>query len=117
MSTRKSPTRRGAKAAAKSAVSRKTGTDSNRRGVRAATHVAAGQSVTMQARVDAGFARTLIERDAAVLGLSGPSELVREGLRLLHERAREAEMAAAYDDFYRGERAPLPAGVAPADRG
>ena len=76
----------------------------------------AGQSVTMQARVDAGFARTLIERDAAVLGLSGPSAVVREGLRLVHERAREAEMAAAYDEFYRGERAPLPAGVASPQR-
>ena len=87
---------------------------SKRRAMPATKH--AGQSVTMQARVDAGFARTLIERDAAVLGLSGPSAVVREGLRLVHERAREAEMAAAYDEFYRGERAPLPAGVASPQR-
>ena len=84
---------------------------SKRRAMPATKH--AGQSVTMQARVDAGFARTLIE---AVLGLSGPSAVVREGLRLVHERAREAEMAAAYDEFYRGERTPLPAGVASSQR-
>jgi hypothetical protein len=69
----------------------------------------------MQARVDEAFARALLEQDAVVLGLDGPSELVREGLRLVHERAREATMAAAYDDFYAGQPAPLPAGVANAD--
>ncbi len=72
-------------------------------------------SVIMQARVDQAFARTLVEQDAAVLGLEGPSELVREGLRLVHERAREAAMAASYDDFYSGEPAPLPTGVASVD--
>ena len=71
-------------------------------------------SVVMQARVDPAFAHALVEQDAAVLGLEGPSALVREGLRLVHERAREAAMAAAYDDFYAGEPAPVPAGVAPA---
>lgn len=71
----------------------------------------------MQARVDEGFARELVEQDAVVLGLDGPSALVREGLRLLHERAREATMVAAYDALYAGEPAPLPAGVAPVDRG
>jgi hypothetical protein len=74
-------------------------------------------SVIMQARVDGEFARALVEQDAVVLGLDGPSELVREGLRLVHERAREAEMVAAYDDFYAEGRAPLPTGVVPADRG
>lgn len=74
-------------------------------------------SVIMQARVDEEFARALVEQDAVVLGLDGPSALVREGLRLVHERAREAAMIAAYDEFYAGERAPLPAGVAPATRG
>ena len=68
----------------------------------------------MQARVDAGFARELVNHDAAVLGLEGPSELVREGLRLVHRRAREMDLAAAYDDFYGGQVAPLPDGV-PAD--
>jgi hypothetical protein len=74
-------------------------------------------SVIMQARVEEGFARALVEQDAVVLGLDGPSALVREGLRLVHERAREAAMVAAYDEFYGGEPAPLPSGVAPADRG
>jgi hypothetical protein len=74
-------------------------------------------SVIMQARVEEGFARALVEHDAVVLGLDGPSALVREGLRLVHERAREAAMVAAYDEFYGGEPAPLPSGVAPADRG
>jgi len=69
----------------------------------------------MQARIDAGFARELVERDAAVLGLDGPSELVREGLRLLHKRAREMDLAAAYDEYYEGQPAPLPEGVAAAD--
>jgi len=69
-------------------------------------------TVTMQARVDADFARELIESDAKVLGLSGASELVREGLRLVHKQAREAAMAAEYDKFYGGEAAPLPEGVA-----
>lgn len=70
-------------------------------------------SVVMQARVDQAFARALVEQDAVVLGLDGPSELVREGLRLLHERAREAVMVSAYDDYYAGQAAPLPAGVVP----
>jgi hypothetical protein len=47
-----------------------------------------------------GFARELVEHDAVVLGLDGPSELVREGLRLLQRRAREMDVAAAYDEFY-----------------
>jgi hypothetical protein len=72
-------------------------------------------TVTMQARIEAGFARELVEHDAVVLGLEGPSELVREGLRLLHRRAREMALAAAYDEFYSGRTAPLPAGVVAAD--
>ncbi len=75
----------------------------------------AAGTVTMQARIDAGFARELVEHDAVVLGLDGPSELVREGLRLLHRRAREMDVAAAYDEFYSGQAAPLPAGVVAAD--
>ena len=75
----------------------------------------AAGTVTMQARIEAGFARELVEHDAVVLGLDGPSELVREGLRLLHRRAREMDVAAAYDEFYSGKAAPLPAGVVAAD--
>lgn len=72
-------------------------------------------TVTMQARVDANFARELVDHDAAVLGLDGPSELVREGLRMVHRRAREIDLAAAHDDFYGGQAAPLPDGVPAAD--
>jgi hypothetical protein len=63
-------------------------------------------TVTMQARVDTGFAREL-EADAAVLGLRSASELVREGLRLVHKQARELAMAASYDEFYAGKSAPV----------
>lgn len=63
-------------------------------------------TVTMQARVDAGFAREL-EADAAVLGLRSASELVREGLRLVHKQARELAMAASYEEFYAGKPAPV----------
>jgi hypothetical protein len=66
----------------------------------------------MQARIDPDFARQLVDEDAPALGLAGPSELVREGLRLVHHRAREAAMAAEYDKFYGGEAAPVPEGVA-----
>ena len=69
-------------------------------------------TVTMQARVDADFARELVEADAPVLGLDGISALVREGLRLVHKQARELAMAREYDEFYGGEPAPLPEGVA-----
>jgi hypothetical protein len=68
----------------------------------------------MQARVDGAFARELVERDAVLLGLDGPSDLVREGLRMVHQRANEMAMAAAYDEFYGEEPAPLPVGVASA---
>jgi len=67
---------------------------------------APASTVTMQARVDAGFAREL-EADAAVLGLRSASELVREGLRLVHKQARELAMAASYDEFYAGKPAPV----------
>lgn len=66
----------------------------------------------MQARVDADFARELLEVDAGVLGLAGPSDLVREGLIMVHKRAREVAMAGSYDEFYGGEPAPVPEGAA-----
>ncbi len=58
---------------------------------------AARGTVTIQAR----------EADAAVLGLRSASELVREGLRLVHKQARELAMAASYDEFYGGHPAPV----------
>jgi len=78
---------------------------------------AAAGTVTMQARVDVSFASELLEIDAPVLGLAGPSAVVREGLRLVHKRARELAVAAEYDNFYSGQPAPLPDGVIPADAG
>ena len=69
----------------------------------------------MQARVDADFANELLEHDAPVLGLEGISALVREGLLLLHRRARELTAAAEYEKFYGGQPAPLPDGVIPVD--
>jgi hypothetical protein len=71
----------------------------------------------MQARVDADFAAELIERDAPALGLEGISAVVREGLHLVHKRAREMAAAAEYDRFYGGRPAPLPEAVIPADAG
>ena len=80
---------------------------------------AATGTVTMQARVDASFASELLELDAPILGLLGASALVREGLRLVHKRARELAVAAEYDKFYGGQPAPSPDGVSvmPADAG
>ena len=74
-------------------------------------------TVVMQARVDADFAAELIERDAPALGLEGISAVVREGLQLVHKRAREMAAAAEYDRFYGGRPAPLPEAVIPADAG
>jgi hypothetical protein len=68
-------------------------------------------SVIVQARIDRGFASEVLGRDATVLGLDGPSEVVREGLRLVHQRAQEQALIEAYDAFYRGGKAPLPTGV------
>jgi hypothetical protein len=75
----------------------------------------AGATVIMQARVDADFAAELIERDAPALGLEGISAVVREGLQLVHKRAREMAAAAEYDRFYGGRQAPLSDAVVPAD--
>ncbi|HEY8471586.1 MAG TPA: ribbon-helix-helix protein, CopG family [Natronosporangium sp.] len=60
----------------------------------------------IQARVPADVARQ-VDEDAAVLGLPNRSAAVREGLRLLHRRARERALAQDYDDFYRGAPVPL----------
>ena len=59
----------------------------------------------IQARVPAAIARQADE-DAALLGLPNRSAAVREGLRLLHRRARERAVAQDYDDFYHGTAAP-----------
>ena len=69
-------------------------------------------SVIVQARIDRGFASEVLGHDATVLGLDGPSAVVREGLRLVHQRAQEQALIEAYDTFYQGGKAPLPTGVA-----
>ena len=99
MPTRKTTT---AKTAPKTAAAR----------VRKATPARAkASSVILQARVDGDFAEELLAHDAVVLGLDGPSEVVREGLKLVHRRAQEQSLIDSYDAFYQGQRAPLPAGV------
>ena len=41
-----------------------------------------------------------LDADRAVLGLQTRSAAIREGLRLLHKRARNAKLGQDYDDFY-----------------
>jgi hypothetical protein len=64
------------------------------------------RTVVVQARVSAAEAEAA-QRDAAVLGLEGTSDAVREGLALLHRRAHQIALAQSYDDFYGGAPAPL----------
>ena len=61
----------------------------------------------VQARVPEADARRL-DADADALGLTNRSEGIREGLRLLHQRARHAALARDYDTFYGpGVQAPV----------
>lgn len=60
----------------------------------------------VQARVSEAEAAT-VRADAALLGLEGTSEAVREGLALLHRRAQLAALGQSYDDYYSGQPAPL----------
>lgn len=61
----------------------------------------------VQARVSEADARQL-DADAHALGLVSRSEALREGLRLLHRRARHAALARDYDNFYgTGAQAPV----------
>ena len=65
-----------------------------------------GRTVVVQARVSQAEAESA-QQDAAALGLDGTSQAVREGLALLHRKARLAGLAQSYDDFYGGQPAPL----------
>ena len=56
----------------------------------------AGRTEVWQARIGHDLARDLLE-DAALLGLEGRTELVREGLLLLHRRAAEERMARSVE--------------------
>ena len=60
----------------------------------------------VQARLSPEYARQ-VDHDIAALGLHNRSEAVREGLRLLHSRAAQAELAREYDEFYGGAEAPM----------
>lgn len=61
----------------------------------------------VQARVSQTVAKQLDE-DSTVLGLANRSEAVREGLKLLHRKARKTALAADYDSFYgKDNEAPL----------
>ena len=62
--------------------------------------------MVVQARISEAEA-AVVQADALQLGLEGTSEAVREGLSLLHRRARLSSLAESYDDFYGGEPAPL----------
>lgn len=53
----------------------------------------------VQARVPEADVRRL-DGDAQALGLTNRSEAIREGLRLLHGKARHAALARDYDIFY-----------------
>ena len=70
-----------------------------------------GPTVLWQARVPRELAHDL-EDDMRVLGLEGQSDTIRAALRLLHVRAREVSVGREYEEFYAGERAPLPSVVA-----
>ncbi len=63
-------------------------------------------SVVLQARVPEELARA-VTADAAILGLGGISEAIREGLVLLHRKARQVALGQSYDSFYDGQPAPL----------
>lgn len=53
----------------------------------------------------------MLRDDAELLGLSGRTDIVREALMLLHQRAAEERMARSVDAFYGDHDPPLPIGV------
>jgi hypothetical protein len=63
-----------------------------------------------QARIGHDLA-AMLRADAELLGLSGRTDIVREALMLLHQRAAEERMARSVDQFYGGQDPPLPIGV------
>jgi len=80
-------------------------------------HVAAtveGPNEVWQARIGRDLASQL-RADAAVLGLTARTDIVKAALELLHRHAAEIRMAQSVDEFYSGDTPPLPAGVAPDD--
>jgi hypothetical protein len=65
-----------------------------------------GRSFVVQARVPAEIAEHL-PGDIEALGLEGTSDAIREGLQLLHRKARMVALGQSYDSFYGDEPAPL----------
>jgi hypothetical protein len=75
---------------------------------------AEGPTEVWQARITRDLASQL-RADAAVLGLTSRTDIVKAALELLHRHAAEIRMAQSVDEFYSGATPPLPAGVAPGD--
>jgi hypothetical protein len=69
-----------------------------------------GPTEVWQARIARSWAAEL-RADAAVLGLAGRTDIVRAGLKLLHQQAAELRMAEDIDTFYGADLPPLPIGV------
>lgn len=63
-------------------------------------------SVVMQARVPKEIAQHVPD-DTEVLGLDGQSDAIREGLRLLHQKAQLVALGMNYDHFYDSQPAPV----------
>jgi hypothetical protein len=72
-----------------------------------------GVSETWQARITHELAAEL-RNDAEVMGLESRTDVVKAGLKLLHQRAAEERMARSVDAFYGDREPPLPIGVRPA---
>lgn len=60
----------------------------------------------MQARVPQEIAQ-YVPNDTAVLGLDGQSDAIREGLRLLHQKAQLVALGLDYETFYDSAAAPV----------
>jgi hypothetical protein len=67
-------------------------------------------SEVWQARIGGELADQL-RHDAELLGLAGRTEIVKEGLRLLHQHAAQERMARNVKDFYGDALPPRPIGV------
>ncbi|MEI6622589.1 MAG: hypothetical protein WCP28_11845 [Actinomycetes bacterium] len=63
-------------------------------------------SVVMQARVPQEIAQ-YVPDDTKVLGLDGQSDAIREGLRLLHQKAQLVALGMDYQHFYDSQPAPV----------
>jgi hypothetical protein len=69
-------------------------------------------SEVWQARIGRELAEQLRE-DAALLGLEGRTEIVKEALRLLHQQAAQERMAQSIQEFYGEAMPPRPIGLRP----